>query len=231
MQTDPSFTDGRQAVLNPLVQCLNLTGDGTTYQRYEYLSDSIDREAVEKEHADADGSPLGSDTREGFLKGAINLQLTKVTHSIPRPGHIIHLDVGDGDEYYIAGKFGRARTRNDIIKGALQVKRAYNPIITTLLSSAYGQRKTFTQAAGALAGTLAAVQTVVNTRTGATLAYSIAAAPGYTVPGWITCNASTGALSGTAVAGSWEFYIICTDTLSGEETRTGFGVMAMTITA
>lgn len=230
MQTDPFFTDGRSAVLNPLVQCLNLSGDGTTYQRYEYLGDSIDREAIEKEHADADGSPLGSDTREGFLKGAINVQLTKVTHSIPRPGHIIHLDVGDGDEYYIAGKFGRARTRNDIIKGALQVKRAYNPIVSTFLTSAQGQRKSLTQAAGALAGALAAAPTAVNTRSGATLAWSIAAAPGYTVPGWITCNATTGALSGTAVAGTWVFYIICTDTLTGEETRAGFGILEMVIT-
>jgi hypothetical protein len=230
MQTDPYFSDGRAAILNPLVECLNLTGDGSTYQRYEYLSDSIDREAIEKEHADADGSPLGSDTREGFLKGAINLQLTKVTHSIARPGHIIHLSIGDGDEYYIAGKFGRARTRNDIVKGALQVKRAYNPILTTLLSEAYGQRKAFTQAAGALAGTLAAAQTVVNTRTGATLAYAVAGAAGYTVPSWLTCNATTGALSGNAVAGSWELIITCTDTLAGEESRVGFGVMAMTIT-
>lgn len=230
MQTDPFFTDGRQAVLNPLVECLNLTGDGTTYQRYEYLSDSIDREAVEKEHADADGSPLGSDTREGFLKGAINLQLTKVTHSIPRPGHIIHLDVGDGDEYYVAGKFGRARTRNDIIKGALQVKRAYNPIVTSLLSSAYGQRKKLTQAAGALAGDLAAAQSIVNTRTGGTVAYTLAAAPGYSVPGWLSINASTGALSGTAVAGTWVLYIVATETLTGEETRAGFGILEMVIT-
>lgn len=230
MQTDPYFSDGRAAILNPLVQCLNESGDGTTYQRYEYLSDSIDREAIEKEHADADGSPLGSDTREGFLKGAINLQLTKVTHAIPRPGHIIHLDIGDGDEYYIAGKFGRARTRNDIIKGALQVKRAYNPIVTSLLSSAYGQRKALTQAAGALSGSLSAAQTAVNTRTGATVTYSLAAMPGYSVPAWLSINSSTGALSGTAVAGSWELRIICTDVLSGEETRAGFGVLAMTIT-
>lgn len=230
MQTDPFFTDGRQAVLNPLVECLNYSGDGTTYQRYEYLGDSIDREAVEKEHADADGSPLGSDTREGFEKGAINVQLTKASHSIPRPGHIIHLDIGAGSEYYIAGKFGRARTRNEIVKGALQVKRAYNPIVTTLLSSAYGQRKKLTQAAGALSGDLAAAQALVNTRTGGTVAYTLAAAPGYSVPGWLSINASTGALSGTAVAGTWVLYIVATETLAGEETRAGFGILEMVIT-
>jgi hypothetical protein len=231
MQTDPHFTDGRAAVLDPLVQCLNITGDGTTYQRYEYLSDSIDRDAIEKEHADADGGPLGGDTREGFEKGAINLQLTKASHSIPRPGHIIQLGIGNGDEYFVAGKFGRARTRNDVVKGALQVRRAYNPIVSSLLSEAYGQRKIQTQAAGALSSPITTAPTAVNTRTGATLAWSVAAMPGYTVPAWLTCNASTGALSGTAAAGTWELMIICTDTLATEETRSGFGVLSLVITA
>jgi hypothetical protein len=231
MQTDPHYTDGLSAVLDPLVECLNLTGDGTTYQRYEYLSDTIDREAIEKEHADADGSPLGSDTREGFEKGAINLCLTKASHTVPRPAHIIHLSIGNGSEYYIAGKFGRARTRNDVTKGALAVKRSYNPIIVNLLTSAFGQRKALTQAAGALAGELAAAPTVVNTRTGATLSYTMAAAAGSAaLPGWLSINASTGALSGTAVAGTWTIDIICTDTLATEETRSGFGRMVMTIT-
>lgn len=228
MQTDPKFTDGRSAVLNPLLECLNLTGDGTTHQRYEYLSDTIDREAIEKEHVDADGSPLGSDTREGFMKGAINLQLNQASHAIARPGHIIHLDIGDGDEYYIAGKFGRARTRNEVVKGSLQVKRAYNPIVTSLLSEAYGQRKTFTQAAGELS--VATSHTVVNTRDGATVTWSLAAASGSEVPGWLSINPSTGALSGTAVAGSWEIHVVVTDTLTGEETRTGFGILSLTIT-
>jgi hypothetical protein len=230
MQTDPHFTDGRSAVLDPLVECLNITGDGTTYQRYEYMSDTIDRDAIEKEHADADGSPLGSDTREGFQKGAINLCITKASHTIPRPAHIIHLSIGDGDEYYIAGKFGRARTRNDVTKGSLAVKRAYNPIVTSLLTEAYGQRKSMTQAAGALSAPITTAPTVVNTRTSATLAWSMVAAPGYTIPGWLSINASTGALSGTAVAGTWEIDIICTDTLTGEETRSGFGRLQLVIT-
>lgn len=230
MQTDPSFTDGVAAIGEPLLECLNLTGDGTTYQRYEYLSDTIDRDAVEKEHVDADGSPLGSNTQEGFEKGTINLQLTKASHSIARPGHIIHLDIGNGDEYYIAGKFGRARTRREVVKGALAVKRCYNPIVTSLLSSAYGQRKTMTQAAGALTAPVSTAQTVVNTRATATLGYSLAAAPGYSVPAWLTINASTGALSGTAVAGHWLLKVICTDTLTGEEDRVGYGLLDLTIT-
>lgn len=230
MQTDPKFTDGRSSTLDPILECLNIAGNGTTYLRYEYLSDTIDREAKEIEHADADGSPLGSDTREGFKKGSINLQLTFASDTVARPGHIIHLATGDEDEYYIAGKFGRARTRNDIVKGALAVKKAYNPIIVTLLTEAYGQRRSFTQAAGALTGTPAAAMSTVNTRTGSTLAYALAAIPGGTVPGWLSISSSTGALSGTAVAGTHEFDIVVTETLSGEETRKGFGRCVLVIT-
>lgn len=232
MQTDPKFTDGRSAILDPILECLNIAGSGTTYQRYEYLSDSIDREAVEKEHTDADGSPLGSDTREGFTKGSINLQLTLASDTIARPGHIIHLNTGgdNDDAYYVAGKFGRARTRNDIVKGSLAVKKCYAPIIVTLLTEAYGQRRSFTQAAGALTGTPAAAFSTVNTRTGSTLAYALAAVPGYTLPGWLSCNATTGALTGTAVAGTFEFDVVVTETLTGEETRKGSGRCILVIT-
>lgn len=230
MQTDPQFTDGLASVADPILECLNYSGDGTTYQRYEYLGDNLDRDAMEKDHLDADGAPLGSFTGEGMEKGSINLQLTKASHSIARPGHIIHLDIGAGSEYYIAGKFGRARTRREAVKGALAVKRAYNPIVTSLLSSAYGQRKKLTQAAGALTAPISTAPTVVNTRTGATLAWSMAAASGFTIPGWLSINSSTGALSGTAVAGNWVINIICTDTLTGEETRSGYGILDLTIT-
>jgi hypothetical protein len=231
MQTDPHYTDGRSAILDPVLECLNIAGDGSTYQRYEYLSDSIDREAIEVEHTGPDGEPQGSDTREGFEKGAINLMVTKATHHVARPGHIIHLSLGNGDEYYIAGKFGRSRTRNDKIKGALAVKRSYNPIITSLLSEASGQRKTATQAAGALSTPISDAPTVVNTRTGSTLAFSMAAHPGSAaLPAWLSINPSTGALSGTAEAGTWEIDIIVTETLAGQPARTGFGTLALTIT-
>lgn len=229
MQTNPVMTDGRIGIQNPIVECLNYAGDGTTYQRYEYLSDNIDREAVEKEHTDADGGPLGSDTREGFEKGSINLMVTKASHSIARPGHVVRLDTGGGFEYYVAGKFGRARTRNEQIKGALAVKRLIHPVIATLLSSAYGQGYAHAQAAGALAGAFL-TPTTLNTRVGGTLAYTLAAAPGSTVPGWLSINASTGVLSGTAVAGTWEVDVIATETLTGFATHQGFGRLSLTIT-
>jgi len=230
MQTDPFFTDGRSAILNPLVECLNIVGIGTPFQRYEYLGDSIDREAIEKEHTDGDGSPLGSDTREGFEKGAINIQLNLLTDTVARPGHIIALSIGAVIEYYIAGKFGRSRQRNEIVKGAIGVKRAYNPIIVSLLSAAFGQRRSFAQAAGALTAPITTAPTVVNTRATATLAYSLAGAPGFVLPAWLSINATTGVLSGTAVAGTHEFDVVLTDTLATEETRVGFGRMVLVIT-
>jgi hypothetical protein len=228
MQNEPVFTDGRSGVFDPLVQILNLPGNGTAYLRYSYLSDSIDREAVEKEHMNADGEPLGSDTRAGFEKGAINVQLDNANDKVASPGHIVHLDIGQGAEYYVAGKFGRARTRNDIVKGALAVKRAYNPIVTSTLTEEFGQKKFLTQAAGALSVGLA--HTVVNTRPGATVAWSLAAAPGFTLPGWLNIVAGTGALSGTAVAGTFEFDLVVTDTLANYKTRKGFGRINLLIT-
>lgn len=229
MQTNPAHTDGRSAVLDPLVECLNLSGsaDGTTYQRYGYLNDSIDVEGISKEHADADGSPLGSDTREGFEKGNISVVFNKVTAKPPRPGYILGCDFGDGMEYYVVGKPGRSRERNQTKKAQFQVTRCYNPIVTSCLSEAYGSRKAVTIAAGAVNIT----NTVVNTRTGGTGTWSLEAAPGYTVPAWLTINGSTGALSGTAVAGSWELYVVYTETLTGEETRKAAGILALTVTA
>ena len=226
--TDPRFSDGQVAILDPLLECLNLTGDGSTYLRYGYLSDTIDREAGETECADHDGSPLGSDTREGHEKGAISFLKFKASHKTPRPGHIIHLDIGAGSEYFVAGKPGQARTNKEQTRCSVNVKRAYNPIVTSLLTEDYGQRKSFTQAAGALSVALS--HTVVNTRTGATLVWTLGAPPGYTVPAWLSINASTGALSGTAVAGTFEVYVIVTDTLAGQETRAGFGICTLVVT-
>lgn len=224
------MSDGLAGLVSPLLQCLNLAGDGTTYQRYDYISDSITTEGVDQDHADADGHALGGDTSAGFEKGAISLKAVKQTYKLPKPGHIIHADFGEGDEYYRVTAQGRSRTRNNMKTGSPAVTRIYNPIITTLLSEAYGFRKTFTQAAGAISGTLASALGSANTRSGATLAWSLAAMPGYTVPSWLSINASTGALSGTAVAGSWELKIILTDTVTGEETRAGFGILGLTIT-
>lgn len=224
MNDSPSYTEGRAAIGEPVVRNLN------TGTEYEYLSDNIDREAIEKEHADADGGPLGSHTSEGFEKGSINLQLLSADDSIARPGHTILLDVGEGSEYYTAGKFGRARTRREIVKGALAVRRAYNPILSSYLTATGGHVKTATQAAGVLATPINDAPTVVNARSGATTAFSIAAAPGYTLPAWLSINASTGVLSGTAVAGHWVIHVICTDTLAGKRTRKGFAVLDLTIT-
>lgn len=226
--TDPRYTDGLTATLDPLLEILNIAGDGTTYLRLDYLSDTIDREAVEIEHADADGSPLGSSTREGFEKGAIAYQKNKASYKTPRPGHIIHLDIGNGSEYYIAGKPGQSRTRNDMTRGSVNVKRAYNPIVTSLLTEEYGQRKSFTQAAGALSVALS--HTAVNTRTGATVTWTLAAPAGFTVPGWLSINSSSGALSGTSVAGTFEVNLVVTDVLAGQETRVGFGTCVLVIT-
>lgn len=228
--TDPTMTDGLSALISPIVQCLNLAGDGTTYLRYEYLSDSITTEGVDTEQADGDGHPLGGDSRAGFEKGAISIKAVKASHKLPKPGHVLHCDFGDGDEFYRVTAQGRARTRNNLKTASIGATRLYNPFPLECLSEAYGNRATKTQAAGSLSGSFTSALTARNTRTGSTLAWSLGAMPGESVPSWLSINASTGALSGTAVAGTFNVRIIVTETLSGEESRAGFGILTLTIT-
>jgi hypothetical protein len=231
MQDNPKYTDGRSGLSNPLIENLCEAGVDTTYQRYQYLGDNLDKESIEKEHTDADGGPLGSDTREGFEKGAVSIQFNRVTDNPPRPGHVIRLDVDDDDgwAYYIAGKLGRTRARGDIMKASLQLRRAVNPVVANLLSSAYGQGYRHTQAAGALSGSFLTANTL-NTRSGSTLAYALSAASGNTVPGWLSINSSSGLISGTAVAGTFEVEVVVTETLANAATRVGFGILQLIIT-
>lgn len=235
--TDPQMTDGLSAILDPLVQCLNLAGDGTTYQRYGYLSDNLDTDANEKDHSNADGAPLGGQSGEGHEKGSISVQKDQASYKWPRPGHVLQFDCGEPagiyastSRYYRTGKAGNARTRNEVSKASLSCSRIYNPIITNLLTEEFGQKKVVTQAAGAWSA-LTGAMNVVNTRTGGTLAFALQAAPGNTVPAWLSCSATTGALTGTAVAtAATEVYIVVTETVTGQETRKGFGILNFTVT-
>jgi hypothetical protein len=228
--TDPRFTDGLAAILDPLVQCLNLAGDGTTYQRYTYLNDSITTEGSDEEHADGELHPLGGSSSAGFEKGGLSIRATKATHKLPKPGHVLECDFGAGLEYYRVNAQGRARANRQMVAGSFNVTRLYNPFPLECLSEAYGQRAIKTQAAGALAGSFTSALTAKNVRTGGTVAWSLVAKPNYTVPAWLSINSSTGALSGTAVAGTWELMIVATETLTNEETRAGFGVLSLVIT-
>lgn len=226
----PSVSDGLSALINPLVQCLNLAGDGTTYQRYEYLSDSITTEGVDQEHTNGDGNPLGGYTAVGFEKGSISLKCTKHSYKIPKPGHVLECDFGDGSEFYRVTAQGRARNRGNVKTASVAATRLINPFPLECISEAYGSRVIKTQAAGALAGSFTTALTAKNTRTGGAVTWSIAAEPGETLPAWLTCNASTGALSGTAVAGTYNVRIILTETLTNFDTLKGYGVLTLIIT-
>jgi hypothetical protein len=227
-QSEPHFSDGGVAIFDPYLAVLNFS----PAKLLDYMSDSIDVEAVEQEFADSDGSPLGSDTRAGFEKGSISFQYNLASQAgvVLKPGFILALDKGQGMKYYVAGKPGTASTRNQMVKGSVAAKRSYNPILTDLLSSDLGQGKSLTQAAGALSGDRSAARVAVNTRSGSTLAYSLAAIPGGSIPGWLSINASTGALSGTSVAGTFVVDIVVTETLSGQPDRIGVGRLTLVIT-
>lgn len=230
----PQVTDGLSATGNALVQCLNLSGSGslpaTTYQRYEYVSDSITVEGADNDHTDGDNAPLGGTTFAGFEKGAISLKVVPATAKLPRPGHVLHCDFGDGDEFYRVTAMGRGRTKNNVKTGNPGVTRLLHPFPLECLSEAYGFRAIKTQAAGSLSGSFTSALTARNIRSGGTLAWSLGAEPGESVPNWLSINASTGALSGTAVAGTYNLRIIVTETLANFDTRRGYGVLTLIIT-
>ncbi len=162
--------------------------------------------------------------------GSIAVQKTLASHKFPRPGHILRLYRGSDVFYLVCGKAGRAHERNNPTKGSFDCIAAINPIIVTLLTEAYGGRYTYTQAAGALTGTLISAMSTLNTRSGSALAYAIVAAPGSSLPGGLSCNASTGAITGTAATGSTEFDLVVTETLAGAATRTGAIRISLAIT-
>lgn len=228
--TEPNLSDGLSGLYSPLVQCRNLAGDGTTYQRYEYMGDGVATAGNDIKHTDGDENPLGGFSSTGFEEGAISIKCTSLAHKLPQPGHIIELDRGQGSRFYRVTGEGAAYTRNNLKTASVPVTRLYNPLPQDCLSEAYGQRTIKTQAAGSLSGSFTTALTAINTRTGGSLTYSLGAMPGFTVPGWLTINSTTGALSGTAVAGTWELQIILTETLTNQETRRGFGILSLVIT-
>jgi hypothetical protein len=234
MLTTPQVTDGLTATGNALVECLNLSGSAslpaTTYQRYEYLSDSISVEGVDQDYTDGDNAPLGGRTAAGFEKGAIPIKVTPATAKLPKPGYILHCDFGDGDEFYRVTAQGRSRSKGGVKTGSPAVTRLIHPFVQDCLTEAYGSRAIKTQAAGALTGSFTTALTQRLTRAGGTITFSLGAEPGESVPAWLSINASTGALSGTAVAGTYNLHIIITDTLANFATLKGYGVLTLIIT-
>lgn len=222
----PSMTDGAGALHTVLLQCLNLAGDGTTYQRYGYMSDNIQPDASVTEHTNSDNEGIGSSTFAGHEKGSIVFKLNDARRKLPKPGYVLQLNRGDGkgDLYYIAGQPGPSYQKNNTIQSSVSVIRAVNPVITSLLSETLGQHKSAT-ATDASTYTLA--NTVVNTRSGATVTWSLDGAPTD-----MSINSSTGEITYTTpVVGSYEVTVICTDTLAGYEPRVGFGKLFLEITA
>jgi hypothetical protein len=229
---DPSVTDGLAAQSHALIECLNLAGDGTTYQRYEYLGDTIAAEGVDQDFTDGDGSPLGGFTALGHEKGSISLKAVKITHKLPKPGYTLRCNFGNGEgqEYFRVTAQGRSRTRGQMKTGNPAVTKLVNPFPLECLSEAYGDMAIKSQAAGALAGSFTSALTAANIRSGGTLAWSLAATSSNDVPSWLSCNASTGALSGTAVAGTFDVLIVITETLANHRTRYGAGRLRLVIT-
>lgn len=220
------MTDGVSALHTVLLECLNLAGDGTTYLRLGYMQDNLQADAVEMEHTNADGEPLGSSTFTGHTKGTITYKLDKASYKTPQPGFTLKLNRGDGkgDIYLKCGQAGPTYQRNNVVQGSMAVTKVVNPIILTLLSEALGQHKAVSIAA--VSGAYSLTCEAVNVRSGATKAWSLENAPS-----GMSINSSTGEITwATPVAGSYEVTVKVTDTLSGSPTLTGFAKLFLTVT-
>lgn len=220
--SNPQFQDGVAAITEGIVSCLNNSVD------YLYADDAIGETALHMEHDNPAGEALGSHTQAtGRYKGPMSLQLLEADDLLPRPGYVLSFR---GKYYVISGDIGPALKRNDVIRIKPPVTQAVNPVINSLLSTD-GQVKA-ASVAGA-DGTVA--NTVVNTRSGATGAWSLSAwtseYPSATVPAEITINSSSGLITcASADAGTYYLKATYTETLTDKPTRKGVGFLVLTCT-
>lgn len=215
-----TYADGAQAVSDISVHCLNNAKDYITFDADPSLG------ATTKQFTDGNAAPIGSWTGVGFRTGTINMQYTLASDELAgsdneiKPGFILLFR----GRYYVAGAPKNKIVQNEVIKFSVPVTQAVNPIISGALST-LGQRKNATATANA-AYTLSCA--AVNSRTGATLAYAVSSYPSGSAPAGVTINASTGSLSATVAAGTYDVMVTCTDTVSGSRDNVGWGRVVIT---
>lgn len=222
-----TYTDGGN-VVHP-TSALNICNS----QPYAVEDYSIAKGATQTTTLGAFGEHLGSDTRAGAVSGSFTALYANADDGAPTsaatvlPGHVFSM----AGMYVIAGAVTEAYKTGDACKYSVPFVQAVNPIISSLLSSAYGQGKAVTHASGSTHTSSA--QTVVNKRTGATGTYSLRTGvrTGGTVPANCTINSTTGIITYTTpVIGSYSFDVVYTETLAGQPTLKGFATYYLTVT-
>jgi hypothetical protein len=213
----PGYIDGRSSVPDYIVKCHNLQLNSAP-RRYMYVDDDIGIGATANKSQDPSGRHIGSNTVSGAEEGPLAVALMQYDDPVPKPGYVMELR---GKYYVVSDKVGAKREKGKTVRVTLPCLEIVNPLMLGLLSETGQYVEKTATAASAMTSISAAA---VNTRASATVTY---AATG--LPSAVTCNASTGVISGTpATAGVYEIEVVCTDTLAGSE-RKGSGWIRLTV--
>lgn len=208
MYPNPSYVDGLQAVVALSAYCYN---NAKTYMCY---SGDPSEGAAQTELKNSDNQTIGSVTYADARKGSTVLAYELATDEIPGATNLVRPDyiISFRGRYFVVGEVKTPIVKNDVIKFTCNLIELQNPFIPNLLS-VLGQQLRRASATGATQSCAGS-----NTRTGATVAYSIEtfATPGTAAPSGITISSSTGlvTLSPVAGAGTYDLRIIVSDTIT-----------------
>lgn len=204
-----------------------------------YSSDSADPSptVVRTETTNSNGQVTGSTNFINQRVGTINLTYDSIGDELDGaakqilPTYILSFR----GRFYVAGNVSTPITKGEAVTIAVEVSELQNPMIPELLST-LGQQKAWTFADGDQPETFDV--SAVNTRTGATVAFSVEDwdNPGDPAPTGISINSSTGVVTVTGAAvGTHDVRVIATDTVTplGEDANSvkGIGRLTITITA
>ncbi len=228
---NPSYVDGLQAVVALSVYCYN---NGLTYMTY---NGDPSLAAAQTDLKNSDNQLIGSVTYIDGRKGTLALQYNLATDEAPssaneiKPTYIVSFR----GRFYVVGNVKTPVVKNDVIKMTCDVTELQNPFVPILLSL-LGQQLRRTAATGALPITEAGAAS--NTRTGATLVYTVEtfATPGSAAPAGITVNSSSGLITvaNTVTAGTYDVRLVVADTVTDaagvSNTIYGFGRYTLVVT-
>lgn len=205
-----------------------------------YSSDSADPSpsVVRTETTNSNGQVTGSTNFINQRTGTINLTYDSLSDELDGatkqilPTYILSFR----GRFYVAGNVSTPITKGEAATIAVDVSELQNPMIPELLST-LGQQKEWTFAVGALPETFDV--SAVNTRTGATVAFSLENwdDPGAAAPSGFSINSSTGVVTAAspATTGTYDLRVIATDTVTplGEDANSvkGIGRLTVVITA
>ena len=208
-----NYIDGDQAAAaaSMSVYCYN---NGQTY-----ASDSADPSptVVRTETLNSNGQVTGSTNYINQRVGTINLTYDSIDDELDGatkqllPTYVVSFR----GRFYVLGNVSNPITKGEATTVAAEVSELQNPMIPELLST-LGQQKLWTFAAGALPETFALA--AVNTRTGATVTYTLENwdSPGDAAPEGFTIDSGNGDVTAAspAAAGTYDLKVVAADTVT-----------------